>query len=299
MDIKSIDWEKLEEGEAVVDYLYNQWRKKILVIVKFLGLSGMGKSYASLRLGELLAKKMHGDKYKISRRNIVKNLLELIRFIKSVEMEGEIMIIEEMSVLFPSRRAMSGSNVDANAIIDTVRKKGIIIIGNYPLNKTVDSHIEAMCCLQLVTMQLNKTKGISIVSPLRLQTNPVIPKTYHHKLIDKKGNEIDYTFFRLPSKELINPYELEKDKLMDDLYERLEAKEKARREMLDKQVSKINRKGTLQSLSQRQLEVYNLIFKQNKRITDVANELGLAPSNIAAYLKVIKEKLLLENSSKN
>ena len=83
----------------------------------------MGKSYASIRLAELLAKQIHGDKYKIEKRNIIKNLLNLIRFIKGVKHIGEIIVIEEMSVLFPSRRAMSGVNVDANAIIDTVRKK--------------------------------------------------------------------------------------------------------------------------------------------------------------------------------
>lgn len=291
MDLKSVEWDKLEEGKTVVSFIKRRWERGQLVLVKLLGLSGMGKSYASIRLGELLAKQIHGDNYKIERRNIIKNLLDLIRFIKNVKHIGEIMVIEEMSVLFPSRRAMSGINVDANAIIDTVRKKGIIMLCNYPLNKTVDSHIEAMCCLQIVTMQLNKALGICIAYPLRLQTNPAIPKTYFHKLLDNEGNEIDYVFFKMPSQELIKPYEQEKDKLMDELYETLERKEILRKERVEKELGKINRTGGLKDLTKRELEVYNYILIQNKTLTEVANLTGITPQSVFGTLKRVKEKL--------
>jgi hypothetical protein len=299
MDIKAIDWSKLDEGGAVVRYIHRNWNRGLLTMAKFIGLSGMGKSYASIRCAELLAKSIHGDNYKIDKRNIIKNLLQMIRFIRSVNTRGEIMIIEEMSVLFPSRRSMSGINVDANAIIDTVRKKGIIMLCNYPLNHTVDSHIEAMCCLEVVAVQLNKTAGICLCRPFILQTNPQIPKTYYHKLIDSEGNEVDSIFFRLPSKELINPYENEKDNLMEKLYETLEAKEHKRQELMDKSLGKISKTGGLKDLTKRQLEIYNLMFLQKKKMTDVALELGVKPQTINSALQVIKMKLEKDEKDNN
>jgi len=291
MDIKSVDWSKLDEGGAVVRYVHRNWNKGLLTMVKFIGLSGMGKSYASIRCAELLAKSIHGDNYKIQERNIIKNLLQLIRFIRGVKTRGEIIIIEEMSVLFPSRRSMSGINVDANAIIDTVRKKGIIMLCNYPLNHTVDSHIEAMCCLEVVAVQLNKSAGICLCRPFILQTNPQIPKTYYHKLIDKEGNEVDSIFFRLPSKELINPYENEKDNLMENLYELLEAKEHKRQALMDKSLGMIRRTGGLKDLTKRQLEIYNLMFLQKKTLTEIGQELGVTPQTIFGAVRIIKSKL--------
>lgn len=296
MDLKKIDFDKIEEGGAVISYVKRHWQRGQLTMVKFLGLSGLGKSYASMRTAELLAKEIHNGNYQITRKNIIKNLLQLIRFIREVKQPGEIIVIEEMSVLFPSRRAMSGINVDANAIIDTIRKKGIIILCNYPLNHTVDSHIEAMCCLQIVTIQLNKSLGICLVYPLRLQTNPMIPKTYYHKLETENGDEIDYIFFRKPSEELIKPYEEEKDKLMDRLYEKLEARENLRQEKLDKELGKINRKGGLKDLTKRQMEIYNYIFLQKKTLTVTANELGITPQAVVSTLKVIKSKIEREDN---
>jgi hypothetical protein len=273
--------EKIPEAGAILQFVLARHRKGVLNVIKVIGLSGTGKSYASLRIAELLSKEIDGE-INITVANTVDNLLDLIRFIKKADKPGRIVIIEEAEVLFPSRRAMSGDNIDIIKIFDTIRKKKMIVILNYPLNKSIDGHIEALCNLQLETMSLNKSTGICILKPMILQTNPATGKTYLHRL-KNNGNSVHRAYTLTPTEKLCNEYEAKKNKFIDELHNQLEARQM-------KKITVNNPAVTgLKPLTELQQQVYDLL-KQGLTQTQIGEKLGKRQGQISEYVGFIRRK---------
>lgn len=219
-----IDFDKLPEAEAIIGHIYNRYRKGLLTVVKVIGLPGMGKSYCCMRLAELISIRIHGKNI-MKREYIADNLIDIIKNIRGAKIRGMPLVVEEISVLFPSRRHMTQENVAAGQLWDTMRKKGMIVIMNCPLSKDVDRKITSLSNLQIETLRVNKKKGICIIKPMRLQANPSTSKVYNHRLIDKHGMEVHRSFVRKPSDKLCEEYEKMKDDFLDELYDLLQKKQ--------------------------------------------------------------------------
>lgn len=234
---KEVDLSGIEEAGAIRSQILNVHRRGRMNVIHVIGLPGTGKSWACLRLAELLSIDLHG-KNEITTRNVVSDLLGLLKFIRSVKKRGEIVICEEMGVWLSSKRAMSTDNVDAGYVWDTLRKKGVIVIGNNPINKDVDRKLLSLSTMMIQTLSLNKQKGACLLKPLRLQTNPDTAKTYRHRLREN-GFEVHRCWIGRPSVELTDAYEGLKDDFLDALYHKLEKKHEKRQE---KEVEKMSAK---------------------------------------------------------
>lgn len=270
-----IDFDKIEEAGAILRKIKSRYRKGILNCIKIIGLSGTGKSYACMRLGEKISLELH-KKNEITINNVVDNLLDLLKFIRNVQHPGEILIIEEAEVLFPARRAMSGDNVDAGKIFDTIRKKRIIVIMNYPINKSLDSHIDALCTLQLETLKIIKSKEICVIKPLRLQTNPGSGKVYFHRL-HKDGHEIHRSYLRKPTDTLVQMYEGKKDQFLDNLYHILQMKQEER---VKKELKKYGKAQITQKITEKELDAYTRIVLNKMPISEYMEKTGLAKRTV-------------------
>ena len=229
MSIKDLNLSNIPENGAIIREVLRVQRKGKMNVVHVIGLPGTGKSWYCLRLAEQLAKEIHGDEYKITERNVVDDLLSLLRFIRAVKRPGEIVIGEELGVWLNSKRAMSAENVDASYVWDTLRKKRIIVLGNNPIRKEIDKSLQVLSTMQIQTLSLNKTLGICIVKPFRLQANPDTGKVYRHRL-HTDGREVHRCWSGKPSKELTDAYEKSKDDFLEALYKRLEDKHEKKRE---------------------------------------------------------------------
>jgi gluconate kinase len=296
---KEIDFSKIPEGDAMATYVFNRWKKGLFPVVKLIGLSGTGKSYASVRMAQKVKQKIieedNGrnlyDTSAICPDDIVTDLLGLIRAIRFATKKGKIVVIEEVSTLFNTRRAMAGDNVDIGKILDTARKKGMILFANYPINKTADSHFERMCCMEIQTMKLLKKKGICIVKPMILQTNPATAKTYHHYVHDNNGNEIAVSYLKAPEGDVMIEYEKKKDKFMDDLYERLEHRQVKKLEKENKDMGKPQIiKEVSRPLTPKELDVYNECMLNRKTMSQYAREHGLHPETVRRRLLNVRKK---------
>jgi hypothetical protein len=148
-------------------------------------------------------------------------------FVKNVRRSSlkDVITIEEVSVLFPSRRAMAGDNVDMGAIFDTIRKKQLVIISNCPIWGSLDSHMRALGHVLVETLSVLKSKGVVVSKFHRLQTNPRSGITYFHPF-QRNGKDVIKLFTRMPDKETWIEYEKEKDEFMDNLYTKLEHRQK-------------------------------------------------------------------------
>lgn len=278
-----MDFSKVEEAGAIRRQIQVTYKRGRVNIVHVIGLPGTGKSWACLRLGELISLDIHG-KIELEIDAVVDNLLDLLKFIRRVKKPGEVCIAEEIGVWLSSKRAMSAINVDAGMIWDTIRKKRIIILANNPINKDVDKKLLALSSMQIQTLSMNKQFGVTILKPLRLQTNPDTAKTYRHRLKDG-GKEVHRCWIGKPRKELTDAYEHSKDQFLDDLYERLEKKHQEKR---DKEVGKLGLKvGEITAIESKRFGMYD----RGMTFQDIANVDGSSYEAIRKSVRSYEAKI--------
>lgn len=286
--MRQIDYSKIPEADVVVDYIEARKKKGLYTLILTSGLPGTGKSSSDLRLAELISIRLTGENI-ITEENVIDDVLPLIKFLKNAREDKVcIAVIEEISVLFPTRRAMSHDNVVVGKLLDTARKKQVILLANSPLWPSIDSHIRALGNVYIETLRINKQMGVVICKPLRLQTNPGTGKTYFHRL-RRKGKDVHRIIFRKPNNKTWSNYELRKDKFIDDLYEDLKNKTLKKR-------GKPEEKKIVKSITPLEMKVYHLVVRQGKTRVAAAKELEINESRVREVLKNLKKKMDFEEN---
>jgi len=286
---RKIDYSKIPESETIIRDVYHRFKiKKLGTTIYVIGLSGTGKSSTSQRLAELITEKRLQKNQTKPETFIVDSLLAFLEALMKCKL-GDIIIIEEISVLFPSRRAMAGDNLAIAKVLDTVRKKQLCLIANAPIWNSIDGHMRAMGNIRIETLRIKRGEGIVISKCHRLQTNPGSGKTYTHTY-QRDGKDAKLTYTRMPNSERWEEYETQKDDFMKKLYTNLKNKAEAK----EKKENKVNARATpsIRVLTKRELEVHTLLNTQGMKQKDVAKELGLSESRISYIMKNIAKKSL-------
>jgi len=279
-------YDNVPEADAVINYILNLWKRGLLVVVKVYGAPGTGKSYLCRRIMEKLSMKIYGKNVS-GMHCVVDSLLGILDFIK-IPNPIKFLTIEEVAAIFPSRRAMSTENVVAGKVFDTLRKKGVIILLNFPVNKSIDGHIDGLCNLSIETLSLNKKEKVCVAKPMRLQINYSTGKVYHHKLTNSTGGNVDRCIFRMPDAETNAEYEETKDDYLNNLYKResLRVKKKIAKE--DKELG--IKPDVQRPLSKRQLQVYDLRYGQGMKYKDISSQLKISISRVGKIMLDIGKK---------
>jgi len=286
--MRQIDYSNIPEADVVVNYIEERKKKGLYSLILTSGLPGTGKSSCDLRLAELVSIRLTGKNI-ITDENIIDDILPLIKFLKNAKEDKVcIAIIEEISVLFPSRRAMSHDNVVIGKLLDTARKKQVILLANAPLWPSIDAHIRALGNVYLETLRINKREGVVICKPLRLQTNPGTGKTYFHRL-KRKGKDVHRIIFRKPNSKTWSDYELGKDKFIDELYEDLKNKTLKKR-------GKPEEKKIVKSITPKEMKVYDMVVRKGMTQAAAGKELGIAQKNVWETLQNLKKKMNFEEN---
>ena len=199
-------------------------------------------------------------------------------------------VIEEVSVLFPSRRAMAGDNLAVAKILDTARKKQVILFANAPIVKSIDSHLRSLSHIYVETLRIIKGEGVVICKALRMQTNPGSGKTYLHKF-RREGREVALVILRKPNMDTWKEYEEKKDKFMAQLYEKLKFKTVQKQEKLLKEMGKKTSGVVVKKLSPREMEVYDMMIKNNMTNGETSKALGVSSVRVTTIMKNIKKKM--------
>lgn len=288
--MEKVDFSKLSEADVLLTSIEERSSKGLNSNLFVIGLSGTGKSSTSIRLAELIQEKR--KEKTIPEIFIIDSLLDLIKALRKSK-EGDIIVSEEVSVLFSSRRSMAGDNVNVGKVMDTCRKKQLTIISNAPIWGSIDSHMRAMGHFLIETLRINKTQKVVISKFHRLQTNPSSGKTYRHTM-QRNERDVSRMFTKMPSKERWDTYEKQKDKFMDDLYERLQNEQEKKQEKLQKDLSK--KDTSIRDLSPRELQVHQMLFRQGHTQKEIAIKLGVSPSRVNVIVKNILKKSENEKS---
>lgn len=285
MKKKRLDFKNMEESTVIIDHVMTRYRSGLYTFILTTGLPGTGKSSKQQRLGELILARLKRRELKVD--DIVDSLLEFVRRLRKVRRPGEVIVIEEMSVLFPSRRAMSRDNVDIARILDTVRKKQVILLANAPLYNAIDSHVRAMANVLTETLKINKTKKVVIYKGWRLQTNPGSGKTYRHTF-QRGGRDVKRMFTRQPNKEVWIMYEYKKDKFMDKIYERIETESQERETKLEKKKDTHITKNL--PLTEKERLAYIMRYEEKMTMKDIAVKMGVSAGTISQRLSKVRQK---------
>jgi len=280
--VKKYDFSKIPECDLIVKFVNKRLKAYSGTNLFVIGLPGTGKSSTCQRLSELIQK----SRDKITNSFIVGSLLELLEAIKKAKL-GDIIIIEEVSVLFPSRRAMATENVAVGKIFDTIRKKNLCLISNCPIWNHVDSHIRALGDVLIETLKINKEEKVVISKFHRLQTNPSSGKTYKHTFT-RNGLDVSRLYTRMPNSKKWKEYEERKEHFMDQLYAQLKHTQEKKEAKINKEMDKNNIK--VKPLTTQELRVHQLVNVKGYTQTETAKELGITQQRIAQIIKNIVNK---------
>lgn len=288
-EVKGTNYDIRKEANAILKYTLNLYNKGRFPMIKVLGHPGTGKSGCCIRLGELLNLRIH-KKLEFNPDDIIDSFEGLIQKIMETKPEDKrIIIIEELSTLLNNREFMKRDNISATKLFDTMRKKRMIVIANYPIGKSVDSHVERMFNIELEVKNLDKSNHQYLVYGRQLQTNPLTGKTYCHLFNSKEGHDLRMFLIKWCNEETFKIYDENKDKFMEKLYKDILQKKKDELMAESVKSNQIRNYG-LKPLTQRQAEIMCLISKHGGNISKVAEELEVTPTSISQARKAVFSK---------
>jgi len=275
MKVKTVeDLKQLPESDLVINYIIDRWKKGLYTLILIGGLPGSGKSSTCIRLAELIQEKITGEN-NLGVEDIADNFLDFIKFVKDANPQKVCTgIVEEVSVLFPSRRAMSSDNVDVAKILDTCRKKKVILFANAPVWTSIDSHMRTMANVYIQTIKVYKKAGIVYSKCYKIQTNPQTGKTYTHNFKRNK-KDVNRMYTKHASKEIWFNYENKKDLFLDELYSKTEARALSKQNKEDKLLNK----NKPNKISQRDMEIY-VRKSMGEKESDIAKDFDLTRERI-------------------
>jgi len=276
-----------QEADLVVNYVLSRKKKGLYTLVFVAGLPGSGKTSTCFRIGELLTEKYYG-KNTMTSEKILDSFLDLTKFVIDADpKELCVAIIEEVSVLFPSRRAMSGVNVDLARLLDTCRKKQIVLLANAPLWTSIDSHMKSMGSVYIETKKIYKQSMVVYSKMFRLQTNPRTGKTYTHSL-HRGGKDVRKMYTKMPNTDEWIKYESRKDVFMNKLYDKLVIRENKRAEKERKELKIPERKPLTKKQEMAMITLANI--KEDNKTERAGKILKIDPSCVSLHKKLAEKK---------
>lgn len=207
-------------------YVYNRThfqKKNFLMAVT--GETGAGKSYTTLRMGELLDPRFTID-------NVCFSAKEFLRKVQDIKFNGQVLIFDDAGAMgIGNRRWYTETNIMTNYVIQTFRyKHGIVFF----------------CVPDFSLIDIGTRKMIQAIGIVTRRGRTAAKLRVYQIIADRKKGDLYYPYYRfnngsgieifrespvgLPSKELVKQYEekhkIEKEKLLKQAFQTLDAIDK-------------------------------------------------------------------------
>lgn len=277
------------ESDIMSNFLIYRYKKGFASPIIIFGPRGTGKSSTCFRLSEIYNERLNPIRKKqgIEEKEIGKMVdshLKFIGFVKNAQ-QGDDCILEEASVLYPSRRSMSDESVGISKVFDIIRKKRLVLFINAPMFMSVDKNIRSSAVALIQTYKIIKSEKAVLSRFWKLQTNHMSGKIYLHKFT-RDGDELDFMYTKMPDSTRWKDYEGDKDSFIDDQYSLLlhKAEKKKEQELKEMGLQRIVRKP----LTDKQKRVMELVAKHTRE--DTAKILEISIPAVAKQIQFSKKK---------
>ena len=211
----------------LIKYIKDRIHKKNKNFVMiFVGATGSGKSYALLRLAEMLDPTFDISRCCFKAKDFMNKINELINTNEKVS--GKVIVWDEFGVEHNAREFMTISNRVINYFFQTSRHLNLIVLMSVPLLSFIDSATRKLSHSVAEMEGINMREKTSSVRVKMVQTNVMTGKEYPKYLRYRKGGKgyaVKRLKFNLPSPELVEQYEKKKksftSQLNQDIMEKL------------------------------------------------------------------------------
>ena len=251
-----------------INYIWNRLykqNKNCLIVIT--GETGSGKSFSSLKLGELIS-----DDFNIN--NVVFTAEAFTSLLKSGTLkEGSVVVWDEAGVGLNSRLFWSVLNQAIFFIMQTFRADNIVCILTTPDISFIDVGIRKLMHFKVEVQRIDYIKKQVITKLFRIKPNPRTGKIYHKYLKNKKLRNAKLSRYRLglPSEQLVKDYE-EKKKVFNI----------GIKDQMDRAVKSVSVFGKKKP-TREETQIYKL-SKRGGSQKDIAKEYNINPRKISRII---------------
>jgi DNA replication protein DnaC len=278
---------KVSQGSIFYDYILDRVKNKnknfVMVLV---GPTGSGKSYSALRIGEGLDPKFNIDSVCFKAVHFMSKVNELIeRSKKGEDLKGRVLLWDEFGVEHNSREFMSLTNRVINYFFQTSRHLNLIVLLSVPVLSFIDSATRKLIHCTAEMRGIDRTRNLGNLSIKMLQTNSMTGKEYPKRFRYKLNNQMHYMEslqVPLPSKDLIDTYELAKSKFTSNLNKEIMDK------LLADEEKQKEKRQRFKPLTERQEQIKELM--KNNNVEGVAKILEINKGTVYEQKKAIEGK---------
>jgi len=280
----------------VLDYFYRKITKDgedVFVVVT--GKKGKGKSFASIRLGEVFSGEYTHLPFSIG-TNVKHTVKGLLRLVNSGDLpEGSVIVMEEVGVGANARDFMKQVNKALNFLSQTIRFRHYMIIFNVPNWGLIDKSLRVLSSARIEMLSKNKKEGYSRGKLYLLDYDDYNGKEWRRFLRlkwegVKRLGVVKDVYFGLPSDVLIREYLEKKENYSNQLYKDLERS-------IDFEFGDIESESEQESgdVLDHFVRLYNEFKLSRKQICGV---LGINVKGYRHYTRLVKEKGLVLKGGK-
>jgi len=235
------------------------------VIGFVVGPTGVGKSYTSLRLGEVLDPNF-------SIKNVCFSFKQVLDLIESKTLKpGAVVVFEEVGINIDARNYFDKSNKNMAYILESFRTDRLVFLMNVPDQNFADKKARKLAHVILEMMHVDYVHNQGVGKVKWIQNNPVNGKTYYKPtrgVVNKSYSVIRSTRFAKPDKKLCKQYEVEREKFLDGV------KAKAREVMEEKAKPKKVNKQPMDFIKELR-EEFGSIVKVKEHLTNSQGNLSV------------------------
>jgi len=183
------------------------------VLMAVVGRTRSGKSYAAMRLGELVSEV---TKTPFDENNVVFTPKDFFNVLNKRLPRGSILVFDEAGVGIPAKEWWSVSNRMVSTVAQTFGHMGYVVIFTMPHLGYIDKDVKHLFHYLVKTVRLRKREGKCRVRFLRLSVDPEKSnKIWKRRPVwfDGKGrHQVAFVDFTKPSEQLCLAYEKKAEK---------------------------------------------------------------------------------------
>jgi adenylate kinase family enzyme len=262
-----------------IKYIQNRIKNNKNFMCVIVGQTGSGKSYAALRLCEILSNN------KLDMNNIFLKAGDFLRrLIDNNLSKGTPLLWDESGIDLNSKKWQNKANQVVNAVLQVFRKENLIVFFTLPYFSFLDSDARKLVHAVFETVGIDRERNEVIIKPKLVQVNQDTGKMYKKYLrVKANGNglvPIENIRLKLPDAEKLKEYEDKKDVFAQALY----------KSAFDSVSSMDKPKEVTKPLTEKQSIVVEMLH-QGKKQYEIAKELQISTCAISNIVKLARKKL--------